>query len=299
MISLIDSLKKIGEPEPNSSFKPIPSQFHSWPRSLRSAIEAMNPPLIDGWTLAYVDNFFNQDWTEECQGIVTDGIFWYVVSNNEEKRAIYKFSLDFDLIKAAVSPVSHHIGHPALWNDKIYVPIEPPDKNDNARVWVLDIDLSSSNIFELGENTYRDPPGKMPWCAVNPWNSFLYSSVDTGVDCVSAYDPNKSFSFKEVLKIGGKKVNKVQGGCFSNNVHLYLTSDESVDVRGYSALNGRFLGSLGLDYGKGDEIEGLCVGHTSNSAGMSSFVHVIILDNEGNEDDVFINHFSVPDPSVL
>jgi hypothetical protein len=57
-----------------------------------------------------------------------------VVSNNENKRAVYKFSLDFNLIKFAVSPVDQHIGHPALWNGRIYVPVEPPDVDDNARV---------------------------------------------------------------------------------------------------------------------------------------------------------------------
>jgi len=293
-------LEKIGEPEPNGTFKPIPSGFHSSPQGLIAAVKAMNPPLIEEWTLAHIDDFYNQDWTENCQGIGTDGNFWYVVSNKEDKRAVYKFSLDFNFIKYVESSEDQHIGHPALWSDKIYVPVEPPDERDNASVWVLDTDFTSEGlVFELGEDTNRNPPGKMPWCAVNPWNSLLYSSVSSGVNCVSAYDPNNSFTFKKILNIGGEKVNKVQGGCFSNNGHLYLTSDDSVDIRGYSALNGRFLGSVGLDYGNGDEIEGLCLGHITNSAGMSSFVHVIILDNEGAQDDVFINHFSVPDPSVL
>jgi hypothetical protein len=306
MISLRNSLEKIGEPEPNGTFKLIPSGFRSFPQSLGAAVNAMNPPLIENWTSLPVDNFNNQDWTENCQGIVTDGNFWYVVSNNKSTRAIYKFSLDFDFIDDEPFDedqfgADQHIGHPALWNGKLYVPVEPPDVDDNARVWVLDTDLLSLDIFELGQNDYRHPPGKMPWCAINPWNSLLYSSVSGNVDLVSAYDPNHSFSFsnKDSIHIEGEIIHAVQGGCFSNNGHLYLTSDDSVDIRGYSALNGKFLGSFPLDYGEGDEIEGLCIGHTINSAGVSSFVHVLILDNEGTEDDVFINHFSVPDPSVL
>lgn len=299
MISLRSSLEKIGEPEPNSPFKPIPSRFHSSPRSLRAAIKSMDPPLIEDWTLVHVDNFNNHDWTENCQGIVTDGNFWYVVSNNEKKRAVYKFSLDFDFIKLAVSPIDQHIGHPALSDGKIYVPVEPPDPNENASIWQLNTEFSTSVIFDLGYTENRNPIGKMSWCAINPWNSLLYSSVVDNVDHICAYDPKDSFSFKRKLEIEGEKVNSVQGGWFSNNGHLYLSSDDSVDIRGYSALNGKFLGSFGLDYGDGDEIEGLCVGHIINTAGLSSFVHVIILDNEGTEDDVFINHFSVPDPSVL
>jgi outer membrane protein assembly factor BamB len=298
MISLRSSLEKIGEPEPNGTFKPIPSGFHSFPPSLRAAVNAMNPPLMEDWTFVNLDNYNNREWTEECQGIVTDGSFWYVVSNNKIKRAVYKFSLDFILIKVAVSQMNYHIGHPALGNGKIYIPMEPPDEGDNSRVWVLDTDLTSFGTYDMGYNSERDPPGKMPWCAINPWNLYLYSSVSSGVDLVSAYDPN-DFTFKGILKIGDEKVNEVQGGCFSNNGHLYLTSDDSVDIRGYSALNGKFLGSFPLDYGHGDEIEGLGLGHINHPPGISSFVHVVILDNEGTEDDVFINHFTLPDPSVL
>ena len=77
-----------------------------------------------------------------------------------------------------------------------------------------------------------------------------------------------SCEFKCIMNMGGEKVDKVQGGLFSNNGHLYLNSDESVDIRGYSALNGKFLGSFGTKYGDGDEIEGLCVGHFTNSNGV-------------------------------
>lgn len=307
MTSLKDSLKKIGEPESDSAFKPIPSGFCSYPQSLRGAVRAMNPPLIEEWRLAGdVVHYSDLDWTENCQGIVTDGNFWYVVSNNKnegDKRAVYKFSLDFTEINHISSTQNEHIGHPALWNNKLYVPVEPDNDNRTARVWVLDTDFTtsdSSNIyFPLGENNNRRPPGKIPWCAVNPWNSFLYSSVFSGVNCLSAYDPNDSFAYKGKIDLEGDTVDKVQGGCFSNNGHLYLTSDDSVDIRGYSALNGSFLGSLGLDYGDGDEIEGLCLGHAIDPAGITSFVHVIILANQGTKDDVFINHFAVPDSSVV
>jgi hypothetical protein len=179
-----------------------------------------------------------------------------VTSNNEEKTAVYKFSLDFNLIKFVVSPVNHHIGDPPLWNGKICVSVDPPNENDNARVWVLDTELSSGVIFDLGNNSKRDPPGKIPWCAINPCYLYLYISVSS-------------------------------------------TSDDIVDIRGYSVPNGKFLGSFRLDYGNGDDIESIYLSHTSNSTGISFFVYVIILDNEGTKDEVFINHFSVSDPSVL
>jgi hypothetical protein len=263
----------------------------------------MNPPRIENWTLTHIDSFYNQDWTEECQGIATDGNFWYIVSNKENKRAVYKFSLDFNPIKTVLwpndQPQNQHIGHPALCDGKIYVSVEPHDPNETARVWMLNTDLMTLGIFDLGYTENRHPVGKMPWCAVNPWNSLLYSSNSDDVRYVCAYDLKNSFAFKRILNLGDSKVDKVQGGWFSNNGHLYLSSDGSVDIRGYSAFNGKFLGSFGLEYGEGDEVEGLCLGRFTNSDGIASFVHVIILDNEDHEDDVFINHFSVPDPSVL
>lgn len=81
----------------------------------------------------------------------------------------------------------------------------------------------------------------------------MYSSTSYGVEHVCAYDPKESFTFKGKLQINGGKVDEVQGGCFSDNGHLYLSSSASVDIRGYSALNGKFLGSFPLGYGDGDE----------------------------------------------
>lgn len=305
MISLRESLKKIGEPRLFRPIRWIPSEFDSFPQSLRLAVNAMNSPRMENWTSdpIHIDSFYDQDWTQECQGIATDGNFWYIVSNKENKKAVYKFSLDFNLTKVIVwphnQPQDQHLGHPALWNGSIYVPVEPLDPNETARVWQLNTDLTTSETFDLGYTKERKPIGKMPWCAINPWNSLLYSSTSFDVEHVCAYNPKKSFAFKSKLQIKGVKIDEVQGGFFSDNGHLYLSSSASVDIRGYSALNGKFLGSFPLKYGQGDEIEGLCITSFTNSDGITSYVHVIILDNAGNNDNVFVNHFSVPDASVL
>jgi len=135
MISLRDSLKKLGEPKPNQAIPAIPSGFYSCPQSLMAAIRAMDPPLMENWTKVHVDSFYNEDWGESDEGITTDGNFWYLVSNNEDKRAIYKYSLDSGFIGSAASPINQHIGHPAYWDGKIYVPVEDPDEHAHARIW--------------------------------------------------------------------------------------------------------------------------------------------------------------------
>ena len=79
-------------------------------------MHAINPPLIESWVLAHTYTIENKIWTEECQGITTDGNFWYVVSNNEDKRALYKFPLDFSASSTLVFPEEHHIEElPSLW----------------------------------------------------------------------------------------------------------------------------------------------------------------------------------------
>ena len=125
----------------------------------------------------------------------------------------------------------------------------------------------------------------MPWCAINPWNGFLYSSKfgepprweedpsGTGlgrlvdwdpVTEVHCYDPADNFTHKRSLPIMGEPLHKLQGGCFSTNGHLYLTSDHTQQIRAYSALNGAFLGDKWVDYDKSgltytQEIEGICI----------------------------------------
>ena len=165
----------------------------------------------------------------------------------------------------------------------------------------------------------------MPWCAINPWNGFLYSSKfgepprweedpsGTGlgrlvdwdpVTEVHCYDPADNFTHKRSLPIMGEPLHKLQGGCFSTNGHLYLTSDHTQQIRAYSALNGAFLGDKWVDYDKSgltytQEIEGICIAPVRYSEG-DTYVHIVVLENEAtSSDDFFFKHYSVPNPDVL
>ena len=47
-------------------------------------------------------------------------------------------------------------------------------------------------------------------------------------------------------------------------------------------------------------MEGIALGHLVHGNGSHSWVHVVILDNDiTNRDDVFLKHFSVPNPGNL
>lgn len=299
--SLRAQLKKIGEPNPSQAIPALPGGFHSMPQSLKAAMHAMNPPLIENWFMSNVSSFENLTWTEECQGLTSDGQSWFIVSNNEDNRAIHKFASNFTHLGKANLPQARHIGDPSHHAGKIFVPVE----GGMATVWVLDTNLNTLGITPLGGASGPSPQGgSMPWCAVNPWNGYLYSSSFDNVDRIYAYDPSHNFTYMGDLRLQGGIVNRVQGGCFSNHGHLYLTSDSTKEIRAYSALNGAFLGSHVVPYEKGgvdqEEMEGITILHWFAGGGISTHVHVVILDNDAtNKDDVFLKHFTVPDPDVL
>ena len=321
MLSLKQSLKKINYPKLGKSIPAIPNGFHSFPRSLKSAMHSMNPPLIDSWYPMFESKFENREWTEECQGITSDGQSFYVVKNKNadndwDIRAVYKFSRKFKLLQRTIYPDIHHIGSPDYYNGKIYVPID-----GTTSIWILDTNLFDKGIFELGKNKDGQllQQASVPWCAINPWNGLLYSSkfgeepyydenftmVDNDpVTEIHCYDPDKKFEYKETLKLSGEPLHRVQGGYFSKNGHLYLLSDFTEDISAYSALDGSFLGSVNVPYdrspwpGEAEEAESIWMDHWMHGE-ISSYIHVMILDNDANPDDVFLKHYVVPDPTVI
>lgn len=300
--SLRQSLSHIGEPSQAGALT-IPGGFHSAPGTLRRTMRAMRPPKIEGWMPLFQSTFENLQWTEECQGLTTDGENWFISSNNGDFRGVHKRSLDFGTHLRNVRMLPSAGVHPGdldfdAARHRIFVPVE-----SDPRVWVLDSDLDTVEVADLGGGPGLSPQGgSMPWCAVNPWNGLLYSSAFDNVDRVHAYDPDDNFKHVGSLRLGGAPLFRVQGGCFSKEGRLYLTSDHSEDLRAYSSLNGYFYGRVGVPYTKGgvdqEEMEGVAIAHLLH-ADASTWVHVVILDNDLSPDDVFIKHFVVPNPDDI
>jgi hypothetical protein len=213
----------------------------------------------------------------------------------------------------------HHIGAPGYHDGKIYVPIE-----GTPSVWLLNTLPIKTTVLEGGSLRQN---GSFPWCAINPWNSLLYTSIfgnnefefdintgqmipssDNGdVDPVYIYDPNHQFAFVGEMLLGGGVMHRAQGGCFSNNGHLYITYDtdkhQKGEIRAYSALNGEFLGSKEILYSDDvdqGELEGLSLGHIIHNDGSSTYIHALVLDNDWpSKDEVYLYHYFVPDPDVI
>jgi hypothetical protein len=302
------SFTLIGEPKPHKGIPTFPSEFHSAPRSLRAALQATASPKMDGWRNTHTREFDEGPWRNECQGLTSDGGAWYISSNSADFRGIYKYSLDFKQFfgKVALPAGSgDHIGDIDYHDGVIYVPISKPA----PKVWEIDGNLKTLRIRSVSNN----PNPGLGWCAINPWNGYLYSCPGgDGIVSIRAYDPKNAFAPKGDLRLGGDPVNEIQGGCFSENGHLYLTSDKYVgnhkgtqDIRAYSALNGAFLGSCPVSYdatdfpGAAEEMEGIAICRLVHPEGDSTYVHVVILDNDASDawDDVYLKHFAVPNPA--
>ena len=318
-ISMRASLQKIGEPRPGKPIPAFPSGFYSAPRSLRAALRATNLPQMEGWANTHTREFDEGQWRNECNGLTTDGQAWYLASNNPDFRGIHKYSLNFSQFLGKVElplPSSEpppHVGDIDYFNGIIYVPISTPDP---PKVWEIDRNLVTQRITDLPAESVQ----YLGWCAINPWNGYLYTAQGgDGVVSVRAYDPNNGYQRKQAsdIHLGGDPVNEIQGGCFSSNGHLYLTSDKFVgnhngtkDIRAYSALNGEYLGRCPVDYDHEDwdwyepdagaeELEGIAICHLVHPGGDSTYVHVVILDNDAGPDDVYMKRFAVPNPDAL
>lgn len=283
------------------------------PASLKKALDAMTSPHLEAWQMMGRFEFANQSWTEEAQGLTTDGVFWYISSNNPSMRAVWKFDSRFKPLGFTVVPpdlgeivqnklgaheLSLHIGDIDYFNGQIYAPLEP-------RLLVARFDLTPRFLdfhpLRPGRNGEM-PQKQMPWCAINPWNGWLYSSNFDLVEFIYAYDPQNNFMLCAELKLNGPPLDRVQGGVFSQNGHLYLTSDFTGDVRCYSVLNGEWLGSVKIpyapDFDEFEEIEGIAIQPEAQADNAAS-VYVLVLDNDLNADDVFLVQYRVPEKMHL
>lgn len=74
-------------------------------------------------------------------------------------------------------------------------------------------------------------------------------------------------------------------------------------VHCYNAIDRSPISSLAVPYSSGtldvEEMEGIALGHLIHGTGLHSKVHVLILDNDLNPDDVYVKHYLVPQPGNL
>ncbi|WP_438711033.1 hypothetical protein ACSTS3_21225 [Aquimarina muelleri] len=255
-------------------------------------------PNIQAWKLAAEKEYVNKAWTEECQGVTTDGQFWYITSNNPDKRAVYKFTLNMQLVDQLILKSGYnHIGDLDYHNGKLYVALEWPtgvleiSTEDFKKIGIYHIETACSN--------------NLPWVAIHPTTGYLYTSVFGWDESSCKYVDEVNYYEKincVYQKIGSVKlaerIKHVQGGDISENCKLILSSDYSHDIKCYNVDTGQYYGSKSVDVSSGfseyEEMEGLCIS-PFGSEKMGSSVHLILLDNDSpSGDDVFFKHYNLP-----
>ncbi len=312
MESLRSHLEQIGEPGAKSSFGVRRDCFVLPPSgSLRDVMRAMRSPNPAGWTKPNEGQFFNHDWTEECQGVTHDDSYWYLSSNHQGKQRVYRFSL----ANAVVSDVklagngSGHLGDIDYHEGRIYCAMEGP-----VKIVIIDTPPFTGwwPARLTGEGGGAPPQESCPWCAINPWNGLLYSSNNgddaPGENTLRAYRLDAAAArFSHVPEadiVLQERLRRIQGGVFSKNGHVLLASNHTNDIRAYSVLNGHYLGRASIQkdgsWNVKEEVEGLTIWEGISYEGVATHVHVVLLDNDApDEDDVYFKHYRVSSSADL
>ncbi|WP_238005234.1 tectonin domain-containing protein [Dactylosporangium sp. AC04546] len=262
----------------------------------------LKPPSLASpstWQVVQRVSYSNTPWTEEAQGVTTDGTNWYVGSNSEDGRRLYKFGPGFPRGDARVlgvlalpSNAGDHLG-PPVWDPvrrRIVVAVEP------SNVWVVEpAAMQTEFLGPLGGDGRKPQGTSIPWVAVNPVDGLLYSSAFgredqpvTSVDVVHVYNPDDGYRWVRSVQLS-RPIQQVQGGHIAADGQLYLTSNATFDISAYNLADGAYGGSrvVELNPDDDDEIEGLTLGRYEWDATTGSDVAVLVLDNDLlNEDDV-------------
>lgn len=334
MISYRETLRKTGITE--GVILNFPSGYYNFPRSFRQALFAMNSPEPSKWFKKYEDEK-SENYTNRCNGVATDGKFWYFSSNDpdREEKGIYKVDFSYNVIGNMLkleSSGSDHIGALCCYQGNLYVACENPQQ-------ILIIDTSTFDSFTqhriLGTTGEVSPQrDKLAWCAIHPWNGFLYSSlsgdeggvshdssgiIKTVVDLVTG-NINEVASLttkKPVTEVFGyefregnfynvpsatihlkRPIGKVQGGAFTKNGNLLLSDDEGNEIKCYSSLTGHFWGGTAVQVNRSfetyEEMQGLCVSEGLSIEGLPTQIHLILLDVDLSGDEFFHKHYTVP-----
>ncbi len=175
---------------------------------------------------------------------------------------------------------------------------------------------------DLSEEDKIETQTSVPWCAINPLNRLLFTS-NFNADSLYVYEQavvgsstkgifmlELTYKGKFALKDSNgnsKSIYGIQGGVFSKNGHLYLVSDNEVDLSnsgifGFDMITGRNVCRTRVNfnpsYPADEELEGIDIWdldapgapHVPSIKGQ---IHVIMVDVDIPTDDVYFKHYRV------
>ncbi|HKI87980.1 MAG TPA: hypothetical protein VKA38_03065 [Draconibacterium sp.] len=267
----------------------------------------------------YINNYpkdRENGWSNELQGVSNDGINWYF----SQKEVLWKFPVAHDLnskitksdpskgiLKVKLNMQGYnHFGDLDYHDGKLFVPVEG---GPVARIAIFDAnDLSLICFSNINVRN-------APWCAVNPNDGFIYTSVFSEVNFLIAYhyeimnDGNLILTPMRQLFLydeSGNLMNldRIQGGAFSkqNNL-LYLVCDAHNSSNGIyviDTVSGKKTDKIHVDYDPtsfgftAEELEGITIWDLDNSTApnVSGQLHLVMIDNVGTgDDDLYFKHY--------
>ncbi len=281
-------------------------------------------PAMDRWREHRAT--YRDDWTGRGQGVATDGVSWFVTSN-DRNPGLFRYSADFATREAYVAiprSVAGHVGAVSVHDGTVYVALESPEK-----VATYTRDLASLDELPIDRPVESDDKRHLAWCAVNPGNGRLYTGAWNHAARLDAYELGTGRPVPDDAITLASSVHRVQGGVFSPGGRVYLASDEKISrveeirrllgplgggddpeakifpgIHGFDAATGANLGFVRVRtrpyFPYFEEIEGVGFG-PMEVGGTTRHVHLALLDKNHTwvRDDVHLISFAAPALELL
>jgi len=243
------------------------------------------------------------DLTDNLQGVANDGTNWYFtnmmdIAKTNVGTALENFSpVTYRMPVPWQQAGFNHMGDLVYANGLLYVPMEGSQRA---------IGVFTTALTYIGYAII--PQDHAAWLAYNPRDGLFYSSNE--FDAVHHLNKYK-------ITVNGLTVNAIpegtvslvgnwapilslQGGEFSTKGNLYVSSDVAGGgIREIDVLTG-FVGGRGhVTFSPGfpdeEELEGLTIWNLDNGTapGIGGQIHLLMVDNDINTDDLYFKHFRV------
>jgi hypothetical protein len=300
-------------------------------RSNADRLEASSPHTEVG---TYPSNA-EFDWSDNLQGITSDGTWWYISAGNNRRRGprstagLYRAaprSIDRDLGPPSIRPLRQpgltgcsHVGDLDHQNDTIYVAID--GCSDRA---------AKVGMFRRDTLAYRgafDLPGlaRAGGVAWNPEDRYLYA-LNRSLDGLRLYRDGKPGTARKaefvreipLLDRRGHRFrgHRNQGLKFSPRGRAYIVFDDvdfaragvygfeigphAAQLVGFLPVRHRCTGEVtcvkNAKLYLGDELEGLLIEPIA-SGPYRGDLHVLMIDNDVGDDDVSFRHYGGISPT--
>ncbi|MCL1971905.1 MAG: hypothetical protein FWG57_02810 [Endomicrobia bacterium] len=300
-----------------AAWQPGDTQWRGW-WVIGNLVTGMTDPRVNDWNRVGVSfKQENNSYSEEAQGVTTDGEMWFLSSSaggdDNNKRKISKYDLKSNRLGEIKLPENlwkkkAHIGAPGYFDGWLYVPIQ---KSKNGwGVWKIKPNFSEHKFLPGEEGDDR-----FSWCDVNPLNGRLYTSEYSEKDKkLFAYDiETLTRRPEDDIQLGSTPIHfdEIQGGVFTIRGRLIISRSKgsSNGIFCFSAVTGhcfggKYLGKFGSAW---SELEGVTV-RSLQLNGTPIHVHVLELDNDnslptciggGGGDDCYLHSYRVPEPERL